>query len=233
MEHPGDPALEADFEPEAEPSRSRGRANRVGQLFSQAFRSRTRRDSAQAGPDSQGLPNRHEVQSNSDDTPLTASPGLFQSKSLDPLPSSSTQHIAPSLGVDDHRRPRSVSAMAASSERVPRRFSLPVSQRPMGLMSSPRRADSSLLPAPLSQDTLDSASSTAEPVQRTAPKRWFFNFKSRDHSSPSSANPAPNAEPALTRQTKHRKGDVVCLSYRTLDDRQMRRLEGGLFNYSL
>lgn len=59
------------------------------------------------------------------------------------------------------------------------------------------------------------------------PTRWRFfpNFLSREptqdlipqHERPPTPEPTP-APP--------RKGDVVCLSYRTLDDRQMRRLEG-------
>ena len=36
----------------------------------------------------------------------------------------------------------------------------------------------------------------------------------------------PDGASATTESPRHRKGDIVCLSYRTLDDRSMRRLEG-------
>ena len=36
----------------------------------------------------------------------------------------------------------------------------------------------------------------------------------------------PDGAPAAAESPRPRKGDVVCLSYRTLDDRGMRRLEG-------
>lgn len=225
MEATEDPAPEPEFEPEAEPNRSRGRANRVGQLLSQAFRSRVRRDSTQVEVDSQGLSHEHTVQPGLRGASLTGSPGLYQSRSLEPLPSNPTQHIASPIGYGGRRRPRSVSAMAASSERVPRRFSLPVSSRPVGLLLPPQHTESDPMPAPLSQDNLDLASSTTVPVQRVPPKRWFFNFRSRDHGP--SPSPANSTDPPSSRQPKYRKGDVVCLSYRTLDDQQMRRLEGG------
>lgn len=47
--------------------------------------------------------------------------------------------------------------------------------------------------------------------------------------APSSSLPSggePDGASAATESPRHRKGDIVCLSYRTLDDRGMRRLEG-------
>lgn len=220
---------ETEFEHEAEPTRSRGRSSRVSQLLNQAFRPRSRRNSSQAESNLRILSDQRDITSRFglDGEPLAASPGLFQSKSLEPLPSTSIQTMA----ADDHSRPRSVSAIGNNPARVPRRSSMPVFSPPVGLMSS-RRADTDQLSVPLPQDNADSTSSTAISTQRTAPKRWFlnFNFKSRDQ-GPSSpvVNPTPDTEPPPTRTPKRRKGDVVCLSYRTLDDRQMSRLEGGYF----
>ena len=55
------------------------------------------------------------------------------------------------------------------------------------------------------------------------PSRWrFFPFLSRDSTNVTNEGhhtPSELAKPP-------RKGDVVCLSYNTLDDRAMRRLEG-------
>jgi hypothetical protein len=47
--------------------------------------------------------------------------------------------------------------------------------------------------------------------------------------APSSSLPGggePDGASAATESPRPRKGDIVCLSYRTLDDRGMRRLEG-------
>jgi hypothetical protein len=229
VEPPGDWEPEPALGPETEPTRSRGRSNRVSHLFSQAFRPRTRRDSIQPESNLQRLSDLQNDTTYSDRPPLTTSPGLFQSESLEPLPSTSVQRVASSLSVDDRGRPRSVSAMVTNTKRVPRRLSLPVFSRPVELWPSPRRAEADQLPATLLQDDLYSPSSPASPPQQGAPKRWFlnFNFISRDHApSPSHVNPATDTELPPTPSPNHRKGDVVCLSYRTLDDRQMRRLEG-------
>ncbi|KAF8484379.1 hypothetical protein JB92DRAFT_3028984 [Gautieria morchelliformis] len=219
VEPPEDLVSEPDFEPEVEPARSRGRTTRVTQLVSQAFRPRTRRDATPAESNLQEPSDSHGVLLPLDGPPLAASPGLYQSKSLEPWPSTSVQPIAP---PPTNGRPRSASAMVSSAERVPRRLSLQVSSRPVGLLPSPRRAESDQLSAALFQDNSDPTSSTIPHRVIPGPRRWFFNFKPRDQGL-SSPTATPDVEP---RTPKHRKGDVVCLSYRTLDDRQMRRLEG-------
>jgi hypothetical protein len=56
-----------------------------------------------------------------------------------------------------------------------------------------------------------------------APFRWrFLPFLSRDSANVVSSEPDSLPEPT----PQPRRGDVVCLSYDTLDDRAMRRLEG-------
>ena len=47
-----------------------------------------------------------------------------------------------------------------------------------------------------------------------------------------SSLPGPSEQLATPSPSQHRKGDVVCINYRTLDDRQMRRLDGKRLTFS-
>lgn len=234
MEPLDDSEPEPELDPDTEPTRSRGRSSLVSQLLNQAFRPRTRRDSTQVEPNLRSPSVLHDDPSRSNEPPLTTSPGLFQSKSLEPLPSSSIQRVASPVAVTGFGRPRSVSAMVPNTKQVLRRLSMPIFSRPVGLWTS-RRAEIDQLPAALVQNELHSTSSPALPPERGAPKRWFlnFNFISRDHALSSPVNPAQDADLPPKRSAKHRKGDVTCLSYRTLDDRQMKRLEGEYLLYDV
>ncbi|KAF8588898.1 DNase I-like protein [Ramaria rubella] len=217
--------LELELEPEADLTRSRGRANRVGQLFLQAFRPRSRRDSMQTEyfPGSLDHAGGHDAASSavsSHRVTSAASPGLYQSKSLEPLPNSSTDQMLLEVASSSRiGRPRSVSATVSSVGPAPRRSTMPVTSRPPELML-PRRADS----AQPSHDDVDTAPSPIIAAARAAPRRWFLNLISRE--PPSSASLTPDLQSAFNGNLRHRKGDVVCLCYRTLDDQQMRRLEG-------
>lgn len=170
VDPPEDLVPEPDFEPEAEPTCSRGRATRATQLLSQAFRSRTRRDSTPTKSSLQETAEAHGVLSPLDGLPLAASPGLYQPRSLEPLPSTSV--IASSATNDDHGQPQSACAMVSSTERVPRRLSLPVSSRPVGLSPSSRPAESDQLSAALFQSNSDSTSPAAIPHHTSPGYSW-------------------------------------------------------------
>jgi hypothetical protein len=64
-------------------------------------------------------------------------------------------------------------------------------------------------------------------------QRWrLLSFLSRDGEAtrdvddPAELSTSSGGPDVVTESPRPRKGDVVCLSYRTLDDRGMRRLEG-------
>ncbi|KAF5392162.1 hypothetical protein D9757_001397 [Collybiopsis confluens] len=79
----------------------------------------------------------------------------------------------------------------------------------------PKRASTSAPPIP-------SDSPFREPA--TAPSKWrFFPFLS--HNSTSSSDLIPTSA-SISSVKPPRKGDIICLSYDTLDDRGMRQLEG-------
>lgn len=229
VEPPDEPALEQEVEQEENPIRSRGRANRVSQLLLQAFRPRARRDSIQTGspisPHPSSVPTNllslSRFDPSSDGTPLAASPGLYQSKSLEPLPTPSITRTPSRPSAGRLGRQRSASATVVNNGPASRRQSMPVSPRPPRPLPPPRRAESDQRP----ED--QPPASLATPATHVAPKRWFLNLISRDHApSPSSSIPVPSPQPPQPPPPQHRKGDVVCLKYHTLDDRQMRRLEG-------
>ena len=67
------------------------------------------------------------------------------------------------------------------------------------------------------------ANADAEPATRMTATAAAAALPSQ---SPGNGLDAASAGAAAAESSRHRKGDVVCLSYRTLDDRGMRRLEG-------
>ena len=91
--------------------------------------------------------------------------------------------------------------------------------------------------ASVSTPTSDTFTNTAEvpppvpPKDVTSPSshRWLSNFLpflSRDYTSQTHLPLELPPEPEPTPAPPPRKGEVVCLEYRTLDDKGMRRLEG-------
>ncbi|TRM64965.1 hypothetical protein BD626DRAFT_400217 [Schizophyllum amplum] len=127
----------------------------------------------------------------------------------------------------DHRAALRRSFSASSSRTRPmRRASGSVD------MSSPRSSEISSTyqrewspSSPYSSPPMSpSALPPTSPMQAQAPSRWRF-FTNMFHDLGSSSEPPPLATPEVP-PPPPRKGDVVCLSYRTLDDKQMRKLEG-------
>ncbi|KAL1745715.1 hypothetical protein HDZ31DRAFT_62809 [Schizophyllum fasciatum] len=86
-----------------------------------------------------------------------------------------------------------------------------------------------LSPNPMSPHSIPTSPNpmSSNPLQVPAPSRWrFFTNMFHDLGSSSSEQPPPPTPDAPPPQPPPRKGDVVCMSYRTLDDKQMRNLEG-------
>jgi len=127
--------------------------------------------------------------------------------------SSLSRSKSSSSRYNDLRLRRSFSAGQSPQPRS--RVSSPPTSRPPSYPSSPARdyghAD---LPPPV----------PPKDIPLVIPSRWrFFPFLNRD--APSS--PMEQGEPPISDlASPPRKGDVACLSYNTLDDRGMRRLEG-------
>jgi len=141
--------------------------------------------------------------------PLKTAPPLSQSIFLQ---RTSTQ--------DEKGKPRdgtkAQAAATATTSKAPRR-SVSAALSPPGSAPTNPRSVFGVLMSPLSGNG-DSG----------APSRWRFlpNFL-LSPSHPHHDEPVEEeVEPIRTPVVVHRKGDVVCLDYNTLDDRQMRRLEG-------
>ena len=156
-------------------------------------------------------------------------------------PSRSPPSSRPGSPRRRRQRPMSIDAMSpprpsTSSNTSGRRLGLPRSQSTTGLDARARVQDAPSLVAPTPLPAVVAGAGTGVPVPRTMtlpspqPSRaspppatgraWrFLPFSS--HAAPVSAGAT-----VVTPPVKRRKGEVVCLEYRTLDDRQMRRLEG-------
>jgi len=104
-----------------------------------------------------------------------------------------------------------------------RRSSFPAPQ-----ISSPVDSPSQRTTPPLSprKTSIDDTPPPVPPKDPHLSARWrFLSFKSRDTPvQPVTVFDTP-VTPAVPVTARHNKGDVVCLSYDTLDDRGMRRLE--------
>ncbi|KAJ3972713.1 inositol polyphosphate phosphatase [Lentinula raphanica] len=143
------------------------------------------------------------VYGNSVSFPLDASPGEAMTAPAN-QPSSQNEHDASKL-----KRSFSSSSRKQTRPGVPER--------------NPRRASTSAPPV-----TADSSSSpyTTPRDHVSTPSKWRF-FPFLYHSStPTSSSDALSTPLAGNGIKPPRKGDVACLSYDTLDDRGMRRLEG-------
>ncbi|KAF7312158.1 Inositol polyphosphate phosphatase [Mycena indigotica] len=185
--------------------------NRVGQLFANALRplsNRTRRGSSDLSLDHSSSP-----------TSPNAEPTASFSRLVE-----SQGHLSPtrSEGILD-RNGRIERQIATAADGIfpnlKRANSLSHNQSPP-LAVRPRRA------------TL--ADETAAPSLQSrvvTPSRWRFlpSFLGYHHiaqSVSSSQEPAPLTDVMPPPPRPFRRGDVVCLNYNTLDDRQMRKLEG-------
>ncbi|KAJ8072628.1 hypothetical protein PM082_016187 [Marasmius tenuissimus] len=200
--------VEPDLDPDSEePFRPR---NRVGQFFANAFRplsTRSRRSSVASISTSGGASS-------------TATPA--QSSSESPLPSPDLlEHIIPfSRFVYPDTHLPSPSRSASMENLASDRKNAETSSDSRGLQPSQPSPDvSKRNPGPpISTDGPSGNRDTLPPTSR-----WrFFQSLLTHHPSGSISSDSTNA----TSLKLPRKGDVVCLSYNTLDDKAMRRLEG-------
>jgi len=214
---------------------------RVGQFLANAFKTRNRRESvssvstATINPPStspNGSPvlnlERRGSGPRGRPKPLPAIP-VPMTMSLDSanaayVPFSAPSHIVHNNGVDSHSRRRStdpvhgMSSVYAPPDLLRRRFA-------SGPLPTAATAPSSGPPA-LPIPELD-----PQPVLAAAgPRRWFsLQFLSvlhNLHAGPSPAGQTLQAIPPAPPPPRHRKGDMVCIAYETLSDKEMRRLEG-------
>ncbi|KAF8515384.1 DNase I-like protein [Hysterangium stoloniferum] len=216
-----DNSLECEYHVE-DLDRAQNPTTRVGQFLSNAFRPRYRQEESVAIKPGSPMPT-----SRSSTVPngpsfkpsRPVSPDLFQTRSLDhsskPLPAENTSH-------NSYGRSRSVSASVVGGGRTKRGLSLPPSppHRPAitARLHVPQRAESDQLSAVASLSPPSPVVSSA----LVASKRWLQNFLGRDSVQPVT-DVGLSSDIVMQR---HRRGDVVAISYHTLDDRQMKRLEG-------
>lgn len=206
---------------------------RVGQFFANAFKTRNRRESVSSGPTTAiNVPNTSVLnlerrgsgpRGRAKLMPATPVP---MTMSLDSTGAtlSAPNHPVRNNGVDSHSRRRSTDpvhgtlSVDAPSDRLRRRSA-------SGPLPAAANASSSGPPA-LPMPELD-----PQPVPSAAgPRRWFsLQFLSAIHNlhaGPSPATRTSQAIPPVPPPPRHRKGDMVCISYETLSDKEMRRLEG-------
>ncbi|KZW02792.1 DNase I-like protein [Exidia glandulosa HHB12029] len=159
--------------------------------------------------------------------------------------SQSLEDAAAAAAAADAKQTGRPRAFSATQERPSRQMSLPlplplvsVSSASPPVVSPPARAESDpptpynhhppkarAVTAPAAPSELASPTYPDAPVQALRRPGWFFAKFAKEQ--PASPQPMANeAQPPLPPVPIHRKGDVVCISYSSLDDRQMRRLEG-------
>lgn len=128
-------------------------------------------------------------------------------------------------GENIRHRSLSISGTLTRSTSEPRRsFSAPHAGSP------PRRSTTPVPPIQRLSMTLPSSNTPnnastppgATPVPQPATKNWFLQLLSQLDSPAASGS----IEPPPPLPSRRRKGNVECLSYRTLDDRDMLRLDG-------
>ena len=206
-----------DPEEEAFQSLTRPR-NRLGQFLANAFRplsATLRRDSASSLA-----------------TSTTATSSISEDLYIPP---DILGGSAPVTRVAQPPSPRHRQMHSQSIEHLPVNMSLPVSptrnQADLGLRrsNSESKTPPQVVERPLRHATASAGlPSTSNPSTSTAtshtPSRWRFLPTFFSLTTPPGAAPTEIlAEPFPTAQ---KKGDVVCLTYHTLDDRGMRKLEG-------
>ena len=210
---------------------------RVGQFFANAFKTRNRRESISSGPatainDPNTSPNGSSVLNlerrgsgpRGREKLMPAIP-VPMTMSLDSAGAtlSVPSHPVHNNRVDCHSRRRSTDPVHgtlpvdAPSDLLPRRSA-------SGPLPATAKASSSGPPA-LPMPELD-----PQPVLAAAgPRRWFsLQFLSAIHNLHAGPSPTRTSQamPPVPPPPRHRKGDMVCISYETLSDKEMRRLEG-------
>ncbi|KAH9018468.1 hypothetical protein EDB85DRAFT_2294492 [Lactarius pseudohatsudake] len=171
------------------------------------------------------------------DTPATARPSQSQ--------------MQPPPYVPRRRRPRPRSIDAAAMQQAPLASSRPGTSPPNGARSAPpitparaQTAPTAPLtdgpePHPAGSSSTDGGGDAGGSAGGGVHQRWrLLSFLSRDGeatrdvddaAAPTSSSASSSGHDAVMNAVeapRPRKGDVLCLNYRTLDDRGMRRLEG-------
>jgi len=213
---------------------------RVGQFLANAFKPRNRRGSTSSisttatnppGTSPDGSPVLHLERRGSGprgrQKPLAVIP-VPMTKSLDSegvtsVPFSTPSHTVRTNAIDSHSKRRSTDPVHGASSVDPS----------SGLLR--RRSASGPLPAlAVASDpgapALPMPELDPQPVPAsTGPRRWFsMQFLSvihNLHASPSPVTQTQQASP-VPPPPVHRKGDMICIAYETLSDKEMRRLEG-------
>ncbi|KAF9267628.1 DNase I-like protein [Marasmius fiardii PR-910] len=216
--------VEPDPDPEVDDSESHFRPrNRVGQFLANAFRplsSRSRRSSVASVATSGASSTVTAGTSTNSDSPLP-SPELLESI----IPFSrfvypdtrSAPHQSIHLNSVENLTPGDAKNIPPENTSREMDAGLPQPQTPSVSSPSVSKRTSGIL---------SSDSPTSQRDHNLPTSRWRFlqSFINHNHSGSASSDnsvgaPVPSIKPP-------RKGDIVCLSYNTLDDRGMRRLEG-------
>lgn len=220
-----DPELDELVKPE--PYRTR-----VSSLLHALRPLRTRKDSAYSGiqPGSPRTPtlmvNTHLNTQDSVEIPTSAVIQLSRPRSMDclpgpasPLPSGSGMQAKRAWRRASLEQPELISSRLAQAQMKPASVPLLHSQTMPPVLSSPRPSSGH----PNRTPELSDMQSTPPPASRWFGFLPFINRDPTSHSRGPTASPTPD----LARSSPPpRRGDVVCLSYRSLDDYGMRRLEG-------
>jgi hypothetical protein len=143
---------------------------------------------------------------------------LRRPNSIDSVPRPPVEHSLTRSATDRKSKRRRSTSLA-----LPRSRTLPVA---IEATQTPAPAP---VPLPLSPVTDSMPPPLLLKDIRHVPSKWrlsFLPFFNRSQSTlPQDKLPAPDS-PIMQVKPKPRRGDVVCLSYDTLDDRGMRRLQG-------
>ncbi|THV03175.1 DNase I-like protein [Dendrothele bispora CBS 962.96] len=198
---------------------------RVGQFFANAFRplsARSRRESynstssyitSAASSSISATPNKESPPPSPDlfESVAPFSRFVYADSRSPPSLETSSLPLSPDA-ISSPEKPQTDSRLNRSSSSASRRGSMTVERH---VRRPPAMA--------LSSNSTDIVSTSRETSVSTP--RWRFLPAFFTHSStPSNASDALPTTPA--HQRSPRKGDVICLDYNTLDDREMRRLEG-------
>lgn len=224
--------------------------NRVSQLFQNALRPlRSRRESTSTlsslerdhgSASGHHSPTASPTEELGDPTPPTSPFSRFTQHGTPQLTKShSVEHISSIVTKPTSRRPPrtppqpQTAGYSDSSTVLRSATSIPLVQSNtiQPIVTTPRRptssrgrtVSSSSIGAPMSANTPQGAGAHGSTL--SAHKWSFLKFLSRD-SSQTSILPERPATPDPATPRYPRKGEVMCLDYRTLDDKGMRKLEG-------
>ena len=214
---------------------------RVGQFLANAFKTRNGRESVSSvstiatnppGVSPNGSPildlERRGSGPRGRQKPLPAIP-VAMAKSLRSeggasMPFSASGHTVHTNAVDSHSRRRSTDPVHGTSAAEPSNGLLPKRSA-----SGPLPAIAAAMASSAGVPALPMPELDPQPMSPSAgPRRWFsLQFLSVIHNLHASPGPIPQAQQAIPPVPPlHRKGDMVCIAYETLSDKEMRRLEG-------